>query len=190
MDHPPPPPRQCWLHPAVAPGRSPIAGTGLFASAPVPAGTPVSRLGGRLVSTAELLELFAEAATRPDPAYIDTISVTETLHLVMPPGAPNHYGNHSCDPNLWWAGHYTLTARRDIPAGAEVTLDYGTVSTAPGFRLVCACGSGPLCRGVITDEDWRRPELRRRYGGHWIPAHADRIARERRTSHGRPPPHG
>ncbi|WP_267900285.1 hypothetical protein [Kribbella turkmenica] len=31
------------------------------------------------------------------------------------------------------------------------------------------CGSA-LCCGVVTGEDWKRPELQARYGGHWIPA--------------------
>jgi hypothetical protein len=27
----------------------------------------------------------------------------------------------------------------------------------------CACGAAS-CRGVVTGQDWRRPELQRRYG--------------------------
>ncbi|MDT0446341.1 SET domain-containing protein [Streptomyces johnsoniae] len=175
MTKPPAPQPDCWLHPDVEPRRSPIEGTGLFALKPIPAGTSVSRLGGRLVSWPRLEELFAEAAARPDHPYIDTITVTGDWHLVMPPRRPNGYGNHSCDPNLWWVGDYTFAARRDIPAGAEVTLDYATL-TAPAFTLTCDCGSGALCRGVVTGEDWRRAELRERYGDHWVPALAERIA--------------
>jgi len=36
----------CWLHPDLEIRPSPIAGKGLFARAPVEAGTIVSRLGG------------------------------------------------------------------------------------------------------------------------------------------------
>jgi hypothetical protein len=32
-----------------------------------------------------------------------------------------------------------------------------------------------VCRQVITGEDWRRPDLRARYGDHWVPALLDRI---------------
>jgi len=35
------------------------------------------------------------------------------------PGQANHYGNHSCDPNLWWADGFTLIARRPIVAGED-----------------------------------------------------------------------
>jgi hypothetical protein len=39
----------------------------------------------------------------------------------------------------------------------------------------CACGS-PLCRETVTGGDWRRAELRQRYGEHWIPMLLDRIS--------------
>ncbi|MEU7875338.1 hypothetical protein [Dactylosporangium sp. NPDC049140] len=29
--------------------------------------------------------------------------------------------------------------------------------------------------GVVTGDDWRRPELQARYGGHWVPALLARI---------------
>jgi hypothetical protein len=40
--------------------------------------------------------------------------------------------------------------------------------------MECACGAD-LCRGTVTGDDWRRPELRQRYGDHWIPALLARI---------------
>jgi len=43
--------------------------------------------------------------------------------LVLPPGQLNHFGNHSCDPNLWWVDAYTLAARRPIGAAEAVTND-------------------------------------------------------------------
>jgi SET domain-containing protein len=167
----PPPATDCWLHPDVVPGPSGIAGRGLFARAPIPAGTPVSRLGGRLVSTVELRRLFADPAT----GYVDTITVGADVHLVLPPGRDNRYGNHGCDPNLWWTGPYELSARRDIAAGEELTNDYATSTAEPDFRMTCGCGS-PLCRRTVTGDDWRRRDLRERYGHHWVPALLDRIA--------------
>jgi uncharacterized protein len=78
------------------------------------------------VSDRELKAMFAEAARRPGQHYIDTISVTEHQHLVLPPGQPNHFGNHSFDPNAWWVDAFTLAARHRIRAGQELTNDYGT----------------------------------------------------------------
>jgi hypothetical protein len=154
--------------------RSSIAGDGLVAGADIDAGTVVVRLGGRLVTSAELDALLAPPA-RGDPAgYVDTITVYEDRHLVLPPRTLAHWVNHSCDPNLWHVGPYEIAARRRIHAGEELTLDYGTNSGAAGFRMPCACGS-PICRKVVTSDDWRRPDLQERYRGHWTPALAARI---------------
>ncbi len=73
--------------------------------------------------------------------------------------------NHSCDPNAWWAGD-TLVARRDIAAGDELTIDYSTGNADPSFLLACHCESY-RCRQMVTGEDWRIPELQRRYARHW-----------------------
>ncbi|MEV4418116.1 SET domain-containing protein-lysine N-methyltransferase [Catellatospora sp. NPDC049609] len=166
------PAADCWLHPDVEVRASAIAGRGLFATAPLAAGTVVSRLGGRLVDGAALRELFARAAR--ERRYVDTVSVGEDLHLVLPPRRPNGYGNHSCDPNLWWLDAYTLAARRDIAPGEEVTNDYAACTAVADFAMACSCGSA-LCRGTVTGADWRLPELRERYGEHWIPLLRDRI---------------
>src|SRR5689334_14048347 len=123
------PESDCWLHPDVEVRSSAIAGQGLFACAPIAASTAVSRLGGRLLTWPELRDMLSEAAKQPDHPYIDTITVTDTLHLVLPPGRANGKGNHSCDPNLWWVDAYTLAARRDIDVNEELTNDYAT-STA------------------------------------------------------------
>ncbi|MFB9239078.1 SET domain-containing protein [Plantactinospora siamensis] len=172
-----PPEPDCWLHPDVAVRPSPIAGLGLFATAVIEVGTVVSRLGGRIVSGQRLRELFDAAAGDPRRPYVDTIVVGEDRHLVLPPRRPNGYGNHSCDPNLWWVSAYELAARRRIPIGAELTNDYAASTGDPAFTMDCSCGSRG-CRGVVTGDDWRRPELRRRYGPHWAPVLLARIAAE------------
>jgi uncharacterized protein len=164
----------CWLHPDVEVRPSPIAGLGLFATAPIAACTVVSRLGGCLVSSAALRELFTAAARDPGHPYIDTITVDADLHLVLPPRPPNGYGNHSCDPNLWWITAYELAARRDIAAGEELTNDYATSSGEPDFVMACSCGCRQ-CRHVVTGDDWRRTELQERYERHWVPALQARI---------------
>jgi hypothetical protein len=166
------PPDDCWLHPDAAVRPSPIAGTGLFALGPLAAGTAVSRIGGRLVTTAELGRLLQAAGAAGE--YLDTITVAGDAHLVLPPGTPNGKGNHSCDPSLWWGAPYTLVARRDIPAGAELTSDYATSTGEPGFTMPCDCGADP-CRRIVTGRDWSLPELQRRYGPHWVPGLLDRI---------------
>jgi SET domain-containing protein len=169
------PPEDVWAHPSVAVGPSGIEGSGLFATADLTAGTVVLRLGGRLVSTVELDALIAAADADPGAAYVDSTTVDEDVHLVLPSRSTAHFANHSCDPNQWHDGPFEVVARRDIAAGEELTVDYATSAGAPGLRMVCACGAA-ACRGSVTSDDWRIPELQERYAGHWVPALAHRIA--------------
>lgn len=166
---------EVWVHDAVTRAASSIQGHGLFAEDDIPVGTMVIRLGGKLVSTDELSDLIARADADPDAHYVDTTTVDEDVHLVLPPDTLAHYANHSCDANLWHAGAYRVVARRDIGAGEELTIDYATSAGAPDLEMACGCGSSN-CRGVISSDDWKRPDLRARYEGHWVPALAARIA--------------
>ncbi|HLI02080.1 MAG TPA: SET domain-containing protein-lysine N-methyltransferase [Acidimicrobiales bacterium] len=167
------PPVEPWVDGRLAVGPSGIEGRGLFARAPVAAGQVIFRLGGVLVDTAELARLIA-GADAGDRPYVDTITVFEDRHLVLPPGTAVHYGNHSCDPNAWFAGAYEIAARRPIATGEEVTTDYATSSGVPEWTMACRCGSVG-CRGRITGWDWRVPELQERYGDRWTPALLQRI---------------
>jgi SET domain-containing protein len=168
------PPGDVWVDDRVVVRGSPIEGSGLFAREAIAEGTVVVRLGGRLVTSVALAELIDAADADPRAPYVDTITVEEDAHLVLPPGTAAHFGNHSCDPNLWHVGPYELAARRPILAGEELTLDYATSSGADGFTLDCRCGSH-RCRGQVTGDDWRRTDLQRRYRGHWTPALQQRI---------------
>lgn len=170
-----------WLDPIIGTRSSAIQGTGLFAMADIPAGSLVSRLGGRLVSDGQLDALLRDASADGTGVYVDSVVVGANLHLVLPVGDLNHYGNHSCDPNLWWTGLYTLATRRPIQAGEEVTNDYATSTGSESWAMPCSCGS-PLCRGVVSGSDWRRKDLQVRYGQHWVPALLDRIDPGRRST--------
>lgn len=141
-----------------------IAGRGLFATAPIAAGTAVSRQGGRLVSTAELRSLIDD----PVAGYIDSIVVDDDLHLVLPPNTANHFGNHSCEPTMGWADEYTLVTTRDVAAGEELTDDYAMSTMDADFVLYCHCETY-RCRQVIEGTDWMIPQLQLRYAGYWVP---------------------
>jgi uncharacterized protein len=175
MDHQPPP-DDVWVDDRVAVRASVIEGNGLFATGDIGLGDIVLGLGGRLVDSAELELLIAAATTDPEAAYVDTITVYDGAHLVLPPGTPVHFCNHSCDPNRWHDGPFSIVVRRPVASGEELTVDYGTNSGADGFVMACRCGS-PICRGTITSDDWQQPELQRRYAGHWTPALQQRIDR-------------
>ena len=162
----------CWLHADTEIRPSLIAGRGLFATAPISTGAPVSRVGGRLVDATELKALFA------DPEhYVDSIVVDDDLHLVLPVGSSAHWVNHSCEPNLGWRDEYTLVALRDIAVDEELTDDYATSTVDPEFVMYCRCETY-RCRQVIEGTDWRIPQLQKRYAGQWVPYIRRRIASE------------
>lgn len=172
------PPDGVWVDPRIEVRESAIEGRGLFAVSPITAGEVVVRVGGRLVSSRELDELIAYAVATPGAAYVDSLTVDEDCHLVLPPGTTAHFANHSCDPTLWHVSAYELAPRRDVDAGDELTVDYGTNSGAAGFSMACRCGSA-MCRSVVTSDDWRLRALRERYGDHWTPVLLRRIEADR-----------
>jgi uncharacterized protein len=162
--------RDVWVHPRLSIGMSRIEGRGLLATNTIAAGEVVQRLGGTLVSDDELRRMIESATT-----YVDSVSVYDRVNLVLPTGSPAHFGNHSCDPTLWWVDAFTLVARIEVGAGSEVTVDYATLTDDPGFWMECNCGA-EVCRGEVTGSDWQRRDLQKRYGDHWVPVLRRRIA--------------
>jgi hypothetical protein len=89
--------------------------------------------------------------------------------------------NHSCDPTLAWDATGTrLVAFRAVAAGEELTLDYATSTTDPSLLLRCHCETY-RCRQMVTGDDWRIPEVQRRYAGHLAAAVAATVAADGRV---------
>lgn len=146
------------------------AGYALFCTAPIEEGELISVWSGRIVSL-EALENLPEEYQR------HTVQVEENCYMTsLTPDEPSDFGNHSCDPNAWLEGQIVLVARRPIAPGEEVCFDYATSDGTPYDEFTCACGS-PICRGRITGDDWKRPELWERYAGHFSPYLQKRIDR-------------
>jgi SET domain-containing protein len=162
-----------WYDPRVEIRLSGIQGGGMYARAPMHAGEAVAIVGGTSMTAAEF------AAYRGTVARYNASQISEDLHLVDLIQTPDQVDgsiNHSCDSNLWMNDEVTIAARRDIATGEELTLDYALVTSDPGWRLdrPCQCGS-PLCRQIVTGDDWRLPDVRRRYVGHFVPFLNSRI---------------
>lgn len=160
-----------WLNPKLSVRASAIAGLGLFAIAPVEPGEECCRLAGELMTDERFRAYIA------DRARYSALAVDERLHLVQSDDDPTKKGNHSCDPNMWLADTLIVVARRPIAAGDEATIDYALLTVEPTWSMECNCGS-TLCRELVTGEDWRLPELRARYEGHWSPFIERRIRTE------------
>jgi hypothetical protein len=73
--------------------------------------------------------------------------------------------NHSCEPNVGFAGNIVLVAMRDISAGEEITTDYALFDDYEG-AMDCHCGT-KSCRSTIGGRDWQRADLQRKYGSYF-----------------------
>jgi hypothetical protein len=160
-----------WLNPKLIVRESRIAGLGLFAIARVERGEVCCRLAGELM-TDKQFRVYVSGRAR-----YSALAVDERLHLVQSDDDPTTKGNHSCDPNMWLADSVAVVARRPITPGDEATIDYALLTVEPSWSMECKCGS-VLCRELVTGEDWRLPELRARYEGHWSPFIDRRIRTE------------
>lgn len=147
---------------------SAIHGRGVYARVTIPSGTRIIEYTGERITKAEARQREAERLERQrrgedSSVYIfdlnqrydlDGRSETNLARLI----------NHSCSPNCvaeTIRGHIWIIARRDIPAGEELTFDYGFPYKE--WRLhPCRCGS-PRCVGFIVNQHqrWRLRRLLR-----------------------------
>ena len=138
---------------------SSIQGRGLIAVAPITAGELVAIKGGHIVSTATLKSL-------PERLRNSEIQIADGFHLAALEEAEYEpvmlFINHSCEPNVGFAGNTVLVAMRDIGPGEELTTDYALFDDHDEV-MECGCGT-PSCRGTISGKDWQREDLQRKYG--------------------------
>lgn len=161
-----------YLHDAIEVRPSPTAGFGLFAMRAIEEGElvwqgdrdePLVHRSTLAVMSPEQLDYFQHFACQID----------EEWYSVPPADAhpePADYMNHSCDPTVWYVDAWTMVSRRRIEPGEEITYDYATSESSPGFKLdPCRCGAW-CCRGVVGPSDYvDSPELQARYGEHVLP---------------------
>ena len=142
--------------------KSGIVGRGLFAAEAIAAGMVVCVKGGHLVDRATLerhksVVNDAELQVAAD-LYLAPLTAEVFEGVMM-------FLNHSCEPNVGVQGQIVFVAMRDIAAGEELTIDYATIDH-DAEPMTCRCGAA-ACRGVVSGEDWRNPDLQRKYEGYF-----------------------
>jgi hypothetical protein len=165
-------PQTDWIDPRIEVRPSPLHGKGMFAKAAIARGEVVTIWGGTLLLAEE--DITGDSAEEWRAKGYVWATIGEGLYLAqwLAPGEEDLTDciNHSCDPNVWLLDEVTLAARRDIPVGEELTIDYclfeGDEDHIPPW--MCRCGTA-LCRGRFTGRDWRRVDLQERYGNHFSP---------------------
>jgi len=139
-----------------------LAGRGVVALEPIARDEIVAIKAGHVVTAAEIGEVSATvgdfALQIDDGFYLAPRSAAEVDDMTV-------FINHSCEPNVGFRGQVVYVAMRDIAAGEELCHDYA-MERSDDYRLVCHCGS-PLCRGMVSGEDWKLPQLQARYGDYF-----------------------
>jgi hypothetical protein len=152
-----------YISPKAVKGRpSGIAGRGLLAVEPIAHDEVVAIKGGHIVDSAALRRL-------PERLQNSDVQIADGFHLVALEEAEYEpvmlFINHSCEPNVGFAGNVVLVAMRDIAPGEELTTDYALFDDNDE-TMQCGCGTAS-CRGVIGGQDWRHADLQRRYGSYF-----------------------
>jgi hypothetical protein len=138
---------------------SAIAGRGLVAEAPIARDEIVAIKGGHIVDAATLDRL-------PEPLRGSDVQIADGFYLAAVSEEEYEpvmlFLNHSCEPNVGFAGNIVLVAMREISPAEELTTDYALFDDYDG-TMECRCGAS-CCRGTIGGRDWQRPDLQRKYG--------------------------
>jgi len=157
-----------WFDRRLVVRSSPIHGYGLFATEAISAGEELIWVSGGIVYSTEdwktgKVQLAAEL-------YNET-QVDDDLFIAAPKSL-FYYVNHSCEPNF-----LGRMAWRDIEANEELATDFAIFQPYSEYLLEpCSCGSS-ICRGRMTGNDWKLPELQERYRGYFTP-YIERLIRE------------
>jgi len=158
-----------WIDSRIEIRKSSVHGRGAFALAPIRAGEVVTVWAHTVLSPEEVGAVEqGELHRRADGRYVWLPDSWVELDGYDP---AEDCLNHSCDPNVWMEDEVTLSARRDIAPGREITGDYALWELDPEHvcPFECRCGATD-CRCTITGRDWQLRRLQLRYAGHWHPA--------------------
>ena len=155
-----------WLNSKVTVKDTEKYGMGVFANSKIKKDEKIAMFGGYVMTRKE------EDNTPPD-LYDNAIQIDDNLVI----GTKNKAGledasmfNHCCNANAGIRGQILLVAIRDIKIGEHITFDFGTVLFHPKgvkpYEFKCLCGEKE-CRGIITDEDWKKKVVQEKYKGYF-----------------------
>ena len=155
--------KKSYLSPKVEKKKS-VSGFGLFATENVSKGEIVADFSngpGQYLSTAQADVLYDQGKDYMMQVDNDTFFVATTPEELE----DADFINHSCDPTCGIRGTQQVVAMRNIRKGEEITFDYAMTESSD-FSFSCECGA-QNCRHVVTGEDWKLPELQKKYKGYF-----------------------
>jgi hypothetical protein len=141
-------------------------GKGVFAKENVKRDSTLAVFGGHVFDISEEEKLTGN---------LNDYSLQISEYLVIGPVhekevSDSDFFNHSCDPNAGFKGQIFLVAMHNIKKGEQVTFDYAMALSkarnASFYKIKCFCGANN-CRGYVTENDWKKPELQKKYDGYF-----------------------
>ncbi len=124
-----------------------LIGYGLIAGEDIPAGT-VTYIKDDLEISINNTAYFKLNSSLKD--HVDKYSFIDQHGNRILSWDNAKYVNHSCESNTLSTGWGFEIAVTDIPAGAEITDDYGLFNVEQPFNCLC---SAQNCRGIICSND-------------------------------------
>lgn len=180
-----------WMNPKLEIRETGRHGKGVYTTAAIAADEMLFVMGGYVLTIEDENNLRGVIADKPiEISEYFSIGPRRPADLAR---MPQHYVNHSCEPNAGFKGQIFLQAMRPIAANEEITYDYAMVmhsnpESSSFFSMECLCGR-PACRGTVTEDDWQFLKLQRRYDGWFQWFLQEKIDRAKRdmeaTGHGR-----
>jgi SET domain-containing protein len=135
--------------------RSPVHGSGLFATRNIPKGAHVIEYVGERISHAEADRRHADKDPNDGHTFLFTIDSKTVIDAAVG-GNDSRFINHSCDPNCEVVlddGRPMVEAIKDIEPGEELAYDYNLTrddDDSPEIAKVFACRCGTAkCRGTM-----------------------------------------
>lgn len=152
-----------WMNPKLEVRDTEKYGKGVFAKENLVKDDVLAIFGGYIMTLDEensLPETIKDLAHQISEGFVIGINDPNDMQSV-------DFFNHSCDPNAGFHGQIFLAAIRDINIDEQICFDYAmTVGGDGPYSLKCLCGS-ENCREVITNTDWKKPELQEKYKGYF-----------------------
>lgn len=161
--------RFSWLSPKTEVRETFKYGRGVFTKEPIKKDEIIIVMGGYILTIEDENNLKGYIADKPieisDEFSIGPVKPSDVELM------PQHLLNHSCTPNVGFNGQIFMVAIRDIEPGEELCWDYAmamnsNLNSATYFTFTCECDS-TQCRNKVTEDDWKLPELQKRYNGYF-----------------------
>jgi uncharacterized protein len=158
-----------WMNPKLEVRDTKKYGRGVFAKDDIKKGEMLFVMGGYILTIDDENNLKGVASDKPiEISNQFSIGPRNASDLKK---MPQHFVNHSCNPNTGFHGQIFMVAIRKIKKDEEICYDYAMVmNSSPDsnsyFTFDCKCGS-KKCRNKITEDDWKIKELQKKYDGYF-----------------------